>query len=182
MGSAIGKGILQTIPQVQDFKGHWAESYIKEFIKLGYIDGYSDGTIKPDGKVTRAEFTKLVNKVFGFTQTTDISFGDVKSNQWYYKEVSIGVSEGYIDGYPDNTFRPDDYISREEACKIIGSILNKISEGETSFVDNSSISDWAKVYVKGLTESGIIQGFQNKFNPQNNMTRAESIKTLYFSK
>lgn len=182
MGEAIAKGILQTLPPIKDYAGHWGESYIVDFLNKGYISGYAEGIFKPDNKITRAEFTKIVNRVFGFTNKTSINFSDVKSSEWFYNEVAIGVANGYIEGNPDNTFKPNAYITREEAAKMVGSILNLKLEGDTSFSDDTSISDWSKEYVKGLTNAGIINGFENKFNPQNNLTRAEAVKILYMSK
>lgn len=182
MGEAIAKGILQTLPPIKDYAGHWAESYIVDFLNKGYISGYSEGIFKPDNKITRAEFTKIVNRVFGYSNVATIKFSDVKPGAWYYNEVAIGVANGYIEGNPDNTFLPDAYITREEACKIVGTILNKKVEGNTSFTDDMKISDWAKEFVKGLTEDGIIQGFKNEFKPKDNLTRAEAVKILYMSK
>lgn len=182
MGEAIAKAILKTLPLLKDYSGHWAENYIVDFLNKGYISGYSEGIFKPDNKITRAEFTKIVNRVFGYNNSTEINFSDVKPGSWYYNEVAIGVANGYIKGNPDNTFLPDTYITREEACKIVGTILNKRVEGNTSFTDDAKISSWAKEFVKGLTEVGIIQGFKNEFKPQENLTRAEAVKILYMSK
>lgn len=166
-----------------DIKGHWAESLINDFINKGYISGYEDGTFKPNNKITRAEFIKIVNITFGFTKQGNENFTDVKSGDWYYEDVLKAVKQGYIDGYGDGTFRPNAEITREEACKIIGSILEAIGDGKTKFKDEKQISDWAIKYVDGLVDKGIIHGYEdNTFRPKNNATRAESVKTLHAAK
>lgn len=169
-----------------DTNGHWAESYIKEFIKNGYIDGYEDGTFKPDNNITRAEFIKMINKAFGFSDKGDENFVDVNENDWFYDEVLKAVKAGYIDGYEEDgvlNFKPDENINREEACKIVGSILKANADGNTDFKDDAQISNWAKKYVKGLTDMGVIDGFEdNTFRPQDSKTRAESVKTIYQAK
>jgi len=166
-----------------DVKGHWAESFINDFTNKGYINGYGDGTFRPNNKITRAEFVKLINITFGFTHKGNENFSDVNKGDWYYDEVLKAVKQGYIHGYEDGTFKPNDEITREEACKIIGVILEVSGDGKTKFKDEKEISDWAIKYVDGLVDKGIIHGYEdNTFKPQNNATRAESVKTLHGAK
>lgn len=67
-------------------------------MKKGFINGYEDGTFKPDNSMTRAEFVKIVNKVFGFTEKGTESFSDVNKEDWYYSDICIAVKVGYING------------------------------------------------------------------------------------
>lgn len=165
---------------IKDIKGHWAESVIKDFVNKGHIDGYGDDTFRPDNKITRAEFIKIINRAFGFTKKGTEDFKDVSQNDWFYDEVLKAVEQGYIDGDGNGSFRPNDYISREEACKIVGVILKVNGYGDTQFKDDAEISDWASKYVKGLVDMGIIQGFgDDTFRPKANTTRAESVKTIH---
>ena len=60
------------------------------------------------------------------------------------------MKAGYINGYEDNTFRPNEPISREEACKILATVMNIKGDGKLNFKDNNSIADWAKKYVDAL--------------------------------
>jgi hypothetical protein len=101
-----------------DIQGHWAEAQISDWFNRGLAEGYSDGTFKPDSTITRAEFAAMVNRAFNFTETGTTSFSDVSSNKWYAKDVSIAVAAGYIAGYSDGTFRPDNRITRQEAAVI----------------------------------------------------------------
>lgn len=164
---------------ITDIDKHWAKSEVMSFIESGYIDGYPNGTFKPDNNITRAEFVKLVNQAFGYTTQGSIKFKDVSSTSWYYKDLSIGINQGYIDGYPDNTFRPDAPISREEAAKIVTKITGVKGDGVLNFADNNDISSWAKQYVDALVDNKIMGGYSgNKFKPKDNITRAESVVTL----
>lgn len=177
--SAIEKEVVD----FSDVNGHWAEKYIKDFVNKEYIQGYGDGTFRPENNVTRAEFVRIVNMAFGFTQKGNEKFSDVNESDWYYDEVLKAVKQGYIQGYGDGTFRPNDKITREEACKIIGAILKASGDGRTKFKDEKEISDWAIKYVDGLVDMGIIHGYEdNTFKPKNNATRAESVKTLHGAK
>lgn len=169
-----------TNSEFSDIKNHWAEAVIGEFVNKGYINGYDDNTFRPNDSIKRAEFIKLVNQYFGFSEKGESAFIDVDEESWYYEDVLIATNKGYINGYDDNTFKPENNITREEACKIIGTILNISSDGITKFKDNSSISSWAVKYVDGLIDKGIIRGYSdNTFKPQNHITRAESVKTIY---
>lgn len=162
-----------------DIEGHWAKNQIEEFSTKGYINGYEDGTFKPDKSMTRAEFVKLINKFFGFTQGTDVEFKDISKDLWSYNDISIAVKEGYINGYSDNTFKPDGLITREEASKIISTITKLSGDGILSYNDKDQIGDWAKAHVDALTDNGILQGVENNyFMPQKSMTRAEAVVML----
>ncbi|WP_373599802.1 S-layer homology domain-containing protein [Paraclostridium bifermentans] len=169
--------------KLSDVNGHWAEDYIKDFVNKGHIKGYGDNTFKPNNNITRAEFIRIVNMAFGFTQKGSENFSDVNQGDWYYDEVLKAVKQGYIQGYVDKTFRPNDKITREEACKIIGTILKVSGDGKTKFKDEKEISDWSIKYVDGLVDMGIINGYEDDtFKAKNNATRAESVKILYVAK
>ncbi|WP_373598175.1 N-acetylmuramoyl-L-alanine amidase [Paraclostridium bifermentans] len=171
--------IDEKVPVFSDISGHWAEQQILDFVDKGYINGYGDGTFKPDNQITRAEFVKVVNKVFGFTNVSGENFTDVNPEDWYYNDVCIGINKGYINGYGDDTFRPNAPITREEAAKIISTVLNTKGDGNLTFVDSNEISDWAKPHVDALSDNGIINGYgDGTFRPINNVTRAESVKML----
>ncbi|MBC8630926.1 N-acetylmuramoyl-L-alanine amidase [[Eubacterium] tenue] len=174
IGSNVDSNIV-----FNDIDRHWAKNAILDFVSKGYINGYGDGTFKPDNSITRAEFVKLLNKAFGFTKTGQENFTDVSESDWYYNDVCIGVNSGYINGYGDNTFKPNKQISREEASKIIATVLDLEGDGNLNFKDKSEISNWAKPYVDALSDNNIIKGYEdNTFRPHNNMTRAESVTIL----
>ena len=179
-GYVSGKYIqIDSKTTFNDIDGHWAKNAIIDFATKGYINGYGDGTFKPDNSITRAEFVKILNKAFGYTNVGKENFSDVNPSDWYYNDICIGVNAGYINGYEDNTFKPDKQITREEASKIIATALNLKGDGNLNFKDSSEISNWAKPYVDALSDNNIINGYEdNTFRPHKNMTRAENVTIL----
>lgn len=167
---------------LNDISGHWAKKEINQFISSGYVNGYPDGTFRPENSITRAEFVKLVNKYFGFTSKKDISFSDININDWYYNDICIASKAGYINGYEDKTFKPNKTITREEAAKILISIKkqqDEIYDKLNKYPDKNKVSNWAKPYIEGAIEQGYLKGNDLGFlNPTNNITRAESITIL----
>lgn len=163
----------------KDYINHWCEADINDAMNLGWVDNVKH--FRPDDSITRAEFIKVVNRVFNFKDKAEISFIDINESDWFYDEVSIGVNSGYIDGYDDNTFRPNEKIKREEVAKIVTTIMNNYDEDIDkiySYNDNHMISDWAKSFVEGAIEANYMGVNAIDFRPQDNITRAESITTL----
>ncbi|RGX00272.1 IdeS/Mac family cysteine endopeptidase [Paraclostridium sordellii] len=169
-------------PNLKDISGHWAKKEINQFISSGYVNGYEDGTFRPDNSITRAEFVKLVNKYFGFNNKEDIKFSDINTNDWYYKDICIASKSGYINGYEDKTFKPNKTITREEVSKILITIKNKqdnVYDKLNKYADKNKVSNWAKPYVEGAIEQGYLKGDDlGLLNPTNNITRAESVTIL----
>ncbi|CEN83263.1 IdeS/Mac family cysteine endopeptidase [Paraclostridium sordellii] len=169
-------------PNLNDISGHWAKKEINQFISSGYVNGYEDGTFRPDSSITRAEFVKLVNKYFGFNNKEDIKFSDINTNDWYYNDICIASKAGYINGYEDKTFKPNKTITREEVSKILITIKNKqdnVYDKLNKYPDKNKVSNWAKPYVEGAIEQGYLKGDDlGLLNPTNNITRAESITIL----
>ena len=165
---------------IKDIDGHWAKDQILDFISKGYISGYpEDNTFRPENSITRAEFVKIVNKVFDFKEAGAQDFTDVSKDKWYYNEISIGVKAGYIKGYETGEFKPENPITREEACVAISRIMNLQGDGKLEFKDNEQISSWAKDAVDALNDNEIIKGKpENMFAPKANINRAESVTIL----
>ncbi len=168
--------------RASDTKGHWCETRINSWMDDGIINGYPDGSFKPDGTITRAEFIKTVNNAFGFKSGKAISFSDVKSTDWYYNDIRIAYNIGYINGYVDGTMKPNAPITREEVAKIIAVLLEleEYASGSYSFADYSSIDSWARGYVGAVLRYGIMNGYSgNEFRPRYKMTRAECVQSLW---
>lgn len=164
----------------KDTKGHWGESVIKRFVQLGYVNGYSDGTFKPNADITRAEFIKIINNVFNFTKESSIEFQDVRKEAWYYKEVKKAIGAGYI-SIENRKFRPEENITREEAAAIITNIkknkdnnLDKIKK----YIDYNKVAEWARSSVEGAIEAGYMGKNSDKFRPKDKLSRAEAIALL----
>ena len=164
-----------------DFTNHWANSYIIEGMDKGWVD--TTNVFNPENFITRAEFVKIVNKAFNFTEIGKESFSDVNPGDWFYDEIKIATNARYINGRGDGTFAPYDPITRQEAAKIIGYLTNKIDYNYTnisSFNDGSSVAQWAKPYVEGILKAGYMNGYaeDNTFKPSDNIKRAEAVTIL----
>ncbi|WCN38115.1 S-layer homology domain-containing protein [Aneurinibacillus uraniidurans] len=165
--------------QAKDVENHWAKNQITKWVDAGYVTGYEDGTFKPDNSITRAEFIRLVNQSFDFTEVATIAYTDVSPSQWFYSEVAKAKAAGYISGYEDGTMKPNDKISRQEAAAIIQRLLNLPGTEASSFQDGQTIASWAKGAVGSVAANKIMNGYPDgTFKPANDITRAESIVTL----
>lgn len=167
--------------RTSDIKGHWAEGKIQDWLDEGLIRGYQDGSFRPDKQMTRAEFINLVNASYNYTAETEISFTDVSEDAWYYEAVSIARAAGYMNGYGDNTMRPQNPITRQEAAKIIATInqLEVNEDAANAFSDVSSIAAWSKGYVGAVAAADIMSGYGDQaFKPVKQITRAEAVAAL----
>ena len=163
-----------------DLNNHWAANTINEWKNEGLASGYPDGTFKPDKPITRAEFMSMVNKVFNFKTETDEFFYDISETDWYYSTVRTAMSIGYINGYPDNTMRANNPITREEVATIVDRILSQdIQSSQETFIDSNRFQSWSKSAIETIRSFGIMGGYPNgEFKPGSMITRAEAIKTL----
>ena len=102
---------------------------ISKLSALEIIGGYPDGTFKPSNTITRAEFAKMACVAGGMAESADIlggttsQFSDVKANEWYTGYINLAVSQGYVKGYPDGTFKPNNTITNAEVITVIMRIL-----------------------------------------------------------
>lgn len=165
-----------------DTQGHWAGSVLAKWESQALISGYEDGTIRPNNEISRAEFVALVNRVAGYQAAgSTVKFSDVKTGDWYAGQVAIAVNEGYIGGFEDNTFRPNDSVTRAQAAAIIARIKNLPSDAARAnqFADAAATPDWAKGVVGAVANAGYMIGDEaNNFNAEKALTRAEAVASL----
>lgn len=119
----------QDVPTFHDIRGHWAKNEIETLIRRKIIYGYTDTTFKPENKITRAEFLTLLSRVYNWslpTNTANITqFKDSTSFGNRDKIISYAIAHGYIKGYDDNTFKPNDTISYNEIEIIMARSIDK---------------------------------------------------------
>jgi len=122
----------------------------------GVLLGYPDGTFKPNQPITRGELSKVINKIFNYTEADTEMFPDVvKDKDWYYNDVAIAKKAGYIKGYDDGTFRGENNMTREEACTILTRVGGMYDLGLTYPVKDA-ISEWAVPYVNMVITGGFM--------------------------
>lgn len=160
-----------------DTKGHWAETAIEQAAASGYIKGYPDGTFRPNQGVTRAEFIAILNGAFNVPKSasTALSFKDVSTGDWFAEAVRAAVAAGYVSGYPDGTFRPNQSVNRQEAAAFLARLLNLKGSATLKFGDIAQIDEWARPAVAALVEKGVLSGYPDgTFRPKRTITRAEA--------
>ena len=168
---------------------HWCYDKIIDFEKKGYVDGYEDGTFRPDKTITRAEFVKIVNNFFGYELENEAKteFVDVSEDDWFMPYVNEAVERGYIEGYEDDTFRPEEPIRRQEATVILARILDIDEEvypadhvdGLAQYSDGDEVQDWARVAIHSYSVYNFINGYEDgSLRILQNVTRAETVELL----
>lgn len=132
-GEAIAKGILITLnikfeegnnmSRFNDVPGsHWGNEAIEKLAEKGIINGYEGGTFKPNKNVTRAELCVMLARMdsrYNKDRKYLILMSDVPADAWYANEVNFCIESGLVKGYPDETFRPDAFLTRAEAAVIL---------------------------------------------------------------
>lgn len=176
--------LVPAVSAVDDITGHWAEPYLRTMNEHGVIKPNGSGSYTPNAVITRAEFMRYINRAFGFTQKADISkYTDVTSDKWYYEAVQIAVKYGYISGTGENKMGPEQAITREQVCAILGRLSKKdypaASAGSLPFTDASSIANWCLPYVTALAEDNVLVGSNGQFRPKAYITRGEIARILY---
>ncbi|TVX99997.1 adhesin [Cohnella terricola] len=167
---------------IADIKGHWAEKTIGIFYKLQVIKGYEDGTVRPDGKITRAEFAVILNRVFDIQggSNTSIVLKDI-GDSWAKEAIENLVAAGVINGYKDGTFKPDNAITREEMVVMLSRIvdLNNVAKDTTKGNFNDVNGAYAAGEIKAAAQACIVSGKgDGGFGPKSNATRAEALQII----
>ncbi len=165
-----------------DVDNHWAKADIEEWTEKALINGYGDGTFKPNDNITRAEFITLINNVINIQMEEEISFSDVEESDWYYKDLKKAMYGEYITGYQDNTFRANGKITRQEVAVILQNIAQLEETEEDSlgkFTDTGNTPAWSRASLMLAVQKGYLTGYEdNTLKASNYITRAESVKVL----
>lgn len=149
------------------------------------INGYPDGTFKPDNSINRAEFLKLI--IEGSSIPTDIStntpFPDVDHQAWYGPYIRKAYEQGWIQGYTDGTFRPAQSISKVEAIKIIGEsqAWPLVEWVDQTYYDDVFRSMWFAPYVSYAKSNGYLEDDGPSLNPHQEATRGYVSEVIYRS-
>ncbi|MEK4005663.1 YDG domain-containing protein [Paenibacillus sp. FSL H3-0333] len=179
--SSAGTAFGAAAPQLTGITGHWAQNEVTDWVDKGLIQGYADGSFKPDNSLKRSEFMALINRAFGFTETAPVAYKDLSTSNWAYTEVAKAVKAGYISGYSDGTIGTGKTISRQEAAVIINRLL-KLDAAQTGalFSDSKDIAAWALDSVNAVAAAGVMKGYSedNSFRPGREITRAEAVVSL----
>lgn len=135
-------------------KSHWAANYIGYMQQFGIITGYADGSFRPDASVTRAEFAAIASRFETLTEGTK-SFSDVPSSHWAAKYINFAATRGWVNGYADGTFQPNNSITRAEVAAVTCRLLERNADqsyirshlSELRAFTDVSESHWAYWYT-----------------------------------
>ena len=163
---------------------HWFKSDVEEAYNYGFTLGTSATTYSPYNEITRGEFVVMLARALELQPSSNESnFKDINS-KWYKGQVQALYEKGIVKGNADGTFGGENKITRQEAATFITRMLTHMNvdvtvENTVEFIDMHNISAFAKDSVQYLATKGVlVGGGDNKFNPTNNLTRAEMAKIL----
>jgi len=144
---------INEMPAFSDIQGHWAEETILKWKDAGFVNGYPDGTFRPDQEITRAELAKVITLAFGLTEATEYTYNDISAEAWYVPYLA--TASAYIPSYASadvtvelmfyqkqNCFFPDAPVLRMHAAETF-SLLKMKHDGITV-----EIPDFSTVYTE----------------------------------
>ena len=166
-----------------DIKNHWAQESIVQLLARNWVSGYPDSSFRPNASVTRAEFAALIAKAFANMPPvrSGITFKDVPSKYWANSAIQVAYRAGFISGYPDRTFKPNQVIPRVEALvALVSGLKYKVSPTPSEilskyFDDAAQIPNYAVEAIAAATQKRIVVNYPNikRLNPSQHATRAE---------
>lgn len=179
---------------LNDISGHWAEEYIEAMYKRGVVNGFDDGSFKPNSPVTRAEFFQMFAELAGYDDTVySGSYSDVTDEDWYSSAIQVMTNKNMIPGemVSNDEINPNKEITREEAAYLAMNLAytektNEISwykwndpVSVTEYPDGSDVSDWAKPMLEKALGNKVFYGSDDgKLYPKETVTRAEATVLL----
>ena len=139
--------------------GAWYNHAVSTLSAMGIVKGDSQGKFNPNAPITRAEFAAIAARFDDKANTTAVDFSDIASH-WAKDEISAAANNGWINGYTDGTFRPNNKITRAEAMTLVNRVLKRLPETAKDlhndmikWSDNSDTSAWYYLAVQEATNS-----------------------------
>ena len=187
---------LQTFERIQKYRftdvppQFWAYNSITKMTKEGFMSGYKNGTFKPNDPLSREEAASLFSKMIGDPPSIMLasSFTDITSDRWSSLAIESVARANIISGYGDKTYRPEQYMSRQEFAVVADKYLHYQgyrTEDPTAldnihFSDQKFIAPWAQSSVRELALFGFINySTTGLFNPEKYVTRSEAAEITY---
>ncbi|BAL01186.1 putative surface layer protein [Oscillibacter valericigenes Sjm18-20] len=155
----------------------WMEPYLEKLVSWGVMRGDSTGDLHPDRTLTRGEFVVLVNRAFGYDDTSaSVPFRDVKASDWYYDDINIGYTTGYFNGTSKTTASPKNSVTREQAAVLLARnlVLDDNPGASLDFTDSNSLSNYSRGLIRSSVVEGILSGYgDGSFRPKQSITRGQ---------
>ena len=153
----------------------------------GILSGYSDNTFKPNNPITRAEVVNVILKAKNLKPSKYKNiFTDVRSTDWFADYLQTAKDNKLIQGYPDRSFHPNEYITIAQWAVILDALIKdevidnvEVEQILSQFKDKDSIPNWSMISIARLMKSGILSGEKQLINADKPISRAEVSDTLY---
>jgi hypothetical protein len=166
---------------------YWARPFIENLASEQIIAGFPDGTFKPDQPVTRAQFAAIVRNAFDQPYgRTAPRFSDVNASYWANAAIADAYSQGFLSGYPNGAFQPEQQIPRVQALVALANGLNyspqgSINEALGRYRDAGQIPGYGESPVAAATENRLVVNYPNvdMLQPQRTATRADVAAFIY---
>ncbi|SFL16466.1 S-layer homology domain-containing protein [Paenibacillus sp. 1_12] len=175
--------LLENNATFADIKNHWAKDEIEGMANKFIVQGISKDEFRPEQAVTRAEFAALITRTIGLKSaaSSKIKFNDVRSSDWFEGQAYAATEAGIVTGYDDQTFRPNQPISRQEMAVMIYRAMKFAGYDEANtgqkvtFTDENLFENWAKEAISVMADKKIVEGVDSgKYDPAATATRAQS--------
>lgn len=169
----VATEFLDTVPE--DVKSTEYEEAVRRLVAFGIVEGFPDGTFKPENELTRAEFAKMIviamnlEKAAEAVENKKTEFGDIYNGHWAQGYINVASSQGLIKGYEDGTFRPSNQVTYAEAVTILVRALG--------YQDSFLYGKWPNNYISKAAELGI-SGPVDIPNYDNNALRGNVARLL----
>ncbi|MGB3695451.1 MAG: S-layer homology domain-containing protein [Spirulinaceae cyanobacterium] len=170
----------------RDISGHWAETFISKLVDRGSISGFPDGTFRPQASLTRAEYAALIAKSFDLPRKVAAGtwLKDVQSDFWAINAIQKAAAMGFISGFPDGTFRPQNNLTRIQAIVSLVSGLGLVGGNPNlllSYGDRAAIPSYATNALATATQRGLVVNYPqtSRLEPLRDITRAEVAALIY---
>ncbi|MEL6157877.1 MAG: S-layer homology domain-containing protein [Cyanobacteria bacterium J06623_5] len=166
---------------------YWAKPYIDALSSRDLISGYDDGSFKPDQPVTRAQIANIVSRTFDLTaDKADLEFTDVTPDYWARESIGESVKGGFMTGFPDDTFAPNQPVTRTQAFTTLVTGLGiapptNIQAAIDRYDDANTIPNWATEKVAAATAGNLVVNYPeiSQLNPTEPTSRAELSAMIY---
>ncbi|MBF2065059.1 MAG: S-layer homology domain-containing protein [Calothrix sp. C42_A2020_038] len=168
-----------------DLNGHWAEDFIRPLVSMNLVNGFADGTYQPDKPMTRAQYAALVVAAFNpVAKRSAPEFVDVKKDFWAYTAIKLAASGGFVSGFSDGSFRPNQNVQR---LQVIVSLVSGIALSSAThdnlgaYSDRNAIPSSARPAVATATANNIVVNYPSikQIQPNREATRGEVAAMVY---
>lgn len=137
----------------------WYCSAVSTLSAMGIISGYPDASFRPNASITRAEFAAIATRFDADGDKTPVSFSDI-AGHWAKDEIAVAANNGWVNGYEDGSFRPQNNITRAETMSLVNRVLNRrpettedLLDNMTKWTDNADTNAWYYLAVQEATNS-----------------------------